>query len=80
MELKEIITEIDNLTNLNASIYFQNHLEQSDYTEIKNNDKQYRTLHGLNGMLKSSGLHLHELYPSQIDKSSSMFRSDKDFN
>ena len=48
--------------------------------EFKNNDKQYRTLHGLNGMLKSSGLHLHELYPSQIDKSSSMFRSDKDFN
>lgn len=44
MELKEIITKIDNLTNLNASIYFQNHLEQSDYTEIKNNDKKIAEL------------------------------------
>ena len=48
--------------------------------EFKNNSNQYRTTHSLNGMLKSTGLHLHQLYEKQMDKSASRFRSDKDFN
>lgn len=48
--------------------------------EFSNNARKYRTTHGLNGMLRSTGLHLHQLYVKQIDNSASRFRSDKDYN
>lgn len=44
MELKEIVTKINDLNNLSSSIYFQEHLDADDYDAIKNNDKKISEL------------------------------------
>lgn len=48
--------------------------------EFSNVNHMYRTNHSINPMLKSVGIHLHDLYSKQINESASMFRSEKDFN
>lgn len=48
--------------------------------EFNKNSRMYRTKHNINGILRSTGLHLHELYETEIDKSTSRFRGNNDFN
>ena len=48
--------------------------------EFKDINIMYRTSHSINGILRSTGLHLHELYKQEIDNSTSNFRGNNDFN